>query len=176
MGETRRKSEGFSYPSRPYPASISRQLRRECVALRRALRLADPLGLRVRTIDDFCLSASRATSCRSRSGAHPDAGQAQAVQSWTFNLSRGNSGAASARKGEHSYPLGSRPCTPALEFRRADTSRAFSGGWNNAQLRMAHVAFVVVRIVLQRNFHRMAAAFKPQLEGLVGHDAAILNP
>ena len=92
-------------------------------------------------------------------------------------LSCGNSGAASARKGEHHIDaLGSRPCTPALKFRRADTSRAFSGGWNNAQLRMAHVAFVVVRIVLQRNFHRMVAAFKPQLEGLVGHDAAILNP
>jgi hypothetical protein len=106
-----------------------------------------------------------------------DAGQAQAVQSWTFNLSRGNSGVASARKGEHHIrALGSSPCTPALEFRRADTSRAFSGGWNYAQLRMADVAFVVVLIVLQRNFHRMATAFKPQLEGLAGHDAAILNP
>jgi hypothetical protein len=40
-------------------------------------------------------------------------------------------------------------CTPALEFRRADTSRAFSGGRHIAQFRMAYVAFVVVLVVLQ---------------------------
>ena len=34
---------------------------------------------------------------------------------------------------------------------------------------MAHVAFFVVRVVLERNFHRMAAAFKSKLEGFVGH-------
>ena len=34
---------------------------------------------------------------------------------------------------------------------------------------MAHVAFFVVRIVLQRYLHRMAAAFKSKLEGFVAH-------
>jgi len=34
---------------------------------------------------------------------------------------------------------------------------------------MAHVALFVVRVVLQRDFHRMAAAFKSKLEGFVGH-------
>jgi hypothetical protein len=60
-------------------------------------------------------------------------------------------------------------CAPALEFRRAYTGRTFSGRWNISQLRMAHVAFFVVRIVLQRYLHRVTAAFKSKLEGFVAH-------
>src|SRR4029077_13614485 len=61
-------------------------------------------------------------------------------------------------------------CTSALAFRRAEASRAFSGGRNLAQLWMALEASVVVAgVVLQRNSCRVAAAFKPQIESLVGH-------
>jgi len=60
-------------------------------------------------------------------------------------------------------------CASALEFPRADASRAFSGGWNISQFRVTHEALFVFRIVLQRNFHRMRAAFKSEFKSFVAH-------
>ena len=59
-------------------------------------------------------------------------------------------------------------CT-TLVCRRTDARRAFSGSRDVTQLRMTHKASIVVGVVLQRNLHRVAAAFKPQFEGLSGH-------
>ena len=69
-------------------------------------------------------------------------------------------------------------CACALVFRRADASRAFSGRWNVSQLRVTHKAAVVVlvRVVLQRGPHRVAAAFKSLLEGFGAHRIVLSLP
>ena len=59
--------------------------------------------------------------------------------------------------------------SPTLVCRRTDARRAFPGGWYIAQFRVANEASVGIGVVLQRNLHRMAAAFKSKLEGFVGH-------
>jgi hypothetical protein len=59
--------------------------------------------------------------------------------------------------------------SPTLVCRRTDARRAFAGGRHIAQFRVTHKASVVIGIVLQRDLHRVAAVFKPQLEGFVGH-------
>jgi hypothetical protein len=66
-------------------------------------------------------------------------------------------------------PLGLSASTPTLVCRRTDARRAFAGGRNIAEFRMTHKASVVIGVVLERNLHCVAAAFKAQLESFVGH-------